>query len=160
MSRFKLEVLQGSSQFEEVSGAVKNALLDSPYAELKIDNSLLQETLVTFLPEHNPDGSRILAYVKDEGKVVGLVAAVVSKGHFIFNKEQSLGQEVVWWVHEDYRGSKIGKLLLTVLETWAKELGLSRLALGHYENDTGRKVGILYRRLGYKPVEHNYIKEL
>jgi GNAT superfamily N-acetyltransferase len=62
--------------------------------------------------------------------------------------------EVVWWVEPEARGD--GVRLLRAAEKWARSKGIEKMQMVA----PNRKVGILYERCGYVPVETSYQRNL
>ena len=91
----------------------------------------------------------------DEG-LIGATGALLHPHYF--NSAHITGQELFWWIDPDHRGS--GALLFNALEDWVRSKGansFSMIALEALEPD---KVGLIYRRRGYRPVERSYLREM
>lgn len=71
---------------------------------------------------------------------------------------QSTAQELFWWVDPDHRG--MGQMLLTALESAARAKGAETMTMIALENLNPDAVGAIYRRAGYRPSEHSYIRRL
>lgn len=67
-------------------------------------------------------------------------------------------QELFWWVDPGHRG--IGKNLLVALEEYVKSEGVTSLVMLAMESSEPDRVGKVYERAGYRPMERTYIKEL
>lgn len=93
--------------------------------------------------------------VNEEGRPVGMIAGMIVE--CITNGKPCL-QEVVWYVNEQYRSN--GHKLLKEMESCAKHLGCSSVVMGLMCNSQQDRLDRVYRRLGYKPFEVQYIKEL
>lgn len=68
--------------------------------------------------------------------------------------------EMFWFVIEEYRGSADGIRLLKAFEQWAVEQRAEMISMIHLLALQPEKLGKLYQRMGYHPVETNYIKHL
>jgi len=89
-------------------------------------------------------------------KPIGMAAAMVAPAFFNANVIQAV--ELFWWVNPDARG--VGGALLEGLEQAVKDKGASHLSMLCLESMEPQKVGEMYKRRGYSPVEHSYMKEL
>lgn len=140
----------------EAVSTLKDALKDSPFSEYEIDDAKLNELVNSFNYEAT-EGKRFCVVAYNEMESIGLVAAAEVGDHFLF---KDTGQEMVWWVRDTYRNTKVGHQLFKTLEEWARSRGLKHLLAAHYHNEHTDKMRKLYDKHGYKPVEYNYIKEL
>jgi GNAT superfamily N-acetyltransferase len=142
--------------FNQVKDTIKLALQESPFGDLEIDDEMLSKTLASF-DYYDSKGSRYFMAAFHEDEVVGLVSAMTLENHFMM---KDTGQEIVWWVKKEHRGTKLALTLFNTMEEWAASQGLKRLLSGHYHNDQMEKLKKLYISQGYTPVEYNYKKEL
>jgi GNAT superfamily N-acetyltransferase len=94
-------------------------------------------------------------FLKVEDKVVGLIAGMEVKN--LTNGKLAL-QEVVWYVDKDYRAN--GRILLQYFEEAAKNMGASCVVMGLMCNSGMDKLDKFYKRMGYKPFEIQYMKEI
>lgn len=85
-----------------------------------------------------------------DGKVVGLIAGIVSAKYFCSGKSL---QEIVWFVHPDHR--TVGVRLLRAFEQLARDEGCDDVMLTHLE---GNDLSGIYEKLGYKRVQTTYLK--
>ena len=90
-----------------------------------------------------------------DGKVVGMIAGM--KQQNLTNGKLAL-QEVVWYVDKDYRAN--GRILLQYFEEAAKNMGASCVVMGLMCNSGMDKLDKFYKRMGYKPFEIQYMKEI
>ena len=89
------------------------------------------------------------------GKAVGLIAGVVTTP--AHSKEQ-VWQEIVWYVEERYR--KYGVSLYKAMEKKLLEMGISKMVMVLMYNSKKEKLTEFYERLGYTPMETQFIKNL
>ena len=89
------------------------------------------------------------------GDPVGLIA-----GAFVENLSNGgvALQEVVWFVDKKHRSQ--GKWLLREFENLGKTRGAKHIVMALMCNSKAEKLGKFYERLGYKPFEIQYMKEL
>lgn len=98
----------------------------------------------------SPDGA---LFVVDGGMIGGLVYQ-----HF-FNAER-IAQELFWWVDPEKRGGTTAVRLLDAFSVWAKERGAMRLTMIALDASDGDRVGDLYRRRGFEPLERTFVRSL
>ena len=94
---------------------------------------------------------------KDEGgfKPVGLIAGMVVNN--LTNGKAAL-QEVIWYVYKEHR--RKGRMLLEYFEEAAKAQGCGSVVMALMCNSGAEKLGRFYERMGYKPFEVQYMKEI
>lgn len=90
-----------------------------------------------------------------DGKPVGVIAGMMVQN--LTNGKPAL-QEVIWYVDLDYRSH--GKLLLDAFEDLARERGAGSIVMALMCNSMSDRLDKFYKRLGYRPFEVQYIKEL
>jgi GNAT superfamily N-acetyltransferase len=86
---------------------------------------------------------------------IGMAGGMFAR--FIFNDAYQVGQEVMWWVEPEYRGSGAGGQLLAALEKAAYARGAARWSMIAIEA-TADRVGHIYSQAGYVPTERTYSK--
>lgn len=106
----------------------------------------------TFLQLMGGESSTIL--VKDDAGIVGAVGALLHPHYF--NNAHITGQELFWWVDPEHRGA--GVELLDALEDWARSMGARTFGMIALEAIDGGRAGSIYKRRGYRPVEHSYLR--
>lgn len=103
----------------------------------------------------HPDTDIRVFVIRYEGEVVGLCAGVVTP--LPFSKEL-VATELMWYVEPEFRGTPSSIKLMKAFEDWAKESGCAVCVMAYLETSTN--VSNIYKRLGYRPQEHSFIKEL
>lgn len=86
----------------------------------------------------------VMLVAEREGAVIGMLALLLYPHPM---SGERVASEIVWWVEPEHRGS--GLRLLRAAERWACEHGAAVLHM-IAPND---RIGALYQRLGYVPVE-------
>ena len=76
-----------------------------------------------------------------------------------FHKSRLIATELFWWVDKEARGNGAGLRLLNGLESWAKSKDAERLTMVGMESLDPR-IGVLYKRAGYKKFETSYVRKL
>lgn len=84
-----------------------------------------------------------------DGTITGMLGLIVWP-HFISG--QRFAGEVFWWVDPSHRGH--GLRLLKWAETWAQQQGAESIQMIAPDD----RLGALYTRLGYVPVERTYLR--
>ena len=92
--------------------------------------------------------------VVDE-KPVGVIAGFMVNN---MTNDKPAVQEVIWYVDKEYRS--YGKMLMDAFEDLARELGATSLVMGLMCNSMSDRLDKFYKRLGFRPFEVQYIKEL
>ena len=72
--------------------------------------------------------------------------------------EGTTATEFFWFVEPYYRG--VGLELYKRFERWAKDNGCKQIRMVHLKDLMPEKVGAIYKRLGFTPIEVHYAKEL
>jgi GNAT superfamily N-acetyltransferase len=94
-------------------------------------------------------------FLEDAGRPVGVIAGMVVNS--LTDGKASL-QEVIWYVHPHYR--KHGHKLLQAFEKEARKLRMTNIVMASMCNSMHERVDRIYKKLGYRPFEVQYIKEL
>ena len=122
-------------------------VMDTEYARLvSVSPERLADTIASVLS--NPDGVVLLS---GNGKATGMIAMLAYDHPF---SGERTAFEIVWWVEPEARGD--GVRLLRAAEDWAREQGAKHMQMVA-PND---RVGMLYQRLGYAPVETSFQRSL
>lgn len=124
-------------------------LRGSEYAAHVAENPDQKHKLMCYLLGH-PDGTVLVG--EAGGIVVGMIGLMVVP--HLFSGELTCG-EVFWYVDPAHRGST-GIRLLRAAERWARDRGATVLQM----IAPNARVGMLYQRLGYLPLEVSYTKRL
>ena len=90
-----------------------------------------------------------------EGRAVGVIAGILVEN--LTNGKPAI-QEVIWYVDKEYRSH--GKKLMVALEELAKAMKVSSIVMGLMCNSMQDRLDKFYRRLGYRPFEVQYLKEI
>ena len=67
-------------------------------------------------------------------------------------------QEIIWYVNKPFRSH--GVTLLREVEKMLKSSGVSSMIMAVMENSKTEKIKRFYERLGYKPMEVHYVRNL
>ncbi len=97
----------------------------------------------------SPNGTILVS--DDDGHITGMIGVLIFDHPFSGERTAS---DVAWWVDPEARGH--GIRLLHAAEEWARENGAKNMVM--VAPDT--RVGGIYARLGYTPIELSYQKGL
>jgi GNAT superfamily N-acetyltransferase len=117
---------------------------------IPLDDATLERTFQQLI---EGEASVILVFDKGDG-LAGATGAMLHPHYW--NNAHITGQELFWWVDPEHRG--IGRALFDVLESWVQVSGAHSFTMIALEHIDGGKAGAIYRRRGYRPVEHSYTK--
>ncbi len=120
--------------------------------ELNFDPASMQLTLTRLID----DPHQVLFVADHEGSISGMVAGVMYPAYF--NHSVLMAQELFWWNRDGQPGD--GKALYRALEAWAKALGCQSLMMVLLDDAQKPSIDKLYRRWGYQPSEHNYMRRI
>lgn len=120
---------------------------ETEYRALIDVRSDIVETIVLGLLA-NPNGAIFVSGAEDPTGMIAMLAY-----DHPFSGERT-AFEVVWWVDPEARGD--GICLLRAAEDWAREQGIAKMQMVA----PNERVGALYERLGYRPVEVSYQRSL
>lgn len=95
------------------------------------------------------DEHGVIFVAETDGRLVGMIGMLVYAHHL--SAEWTAG-EVMWWIEPEARGS--GVRLLKAAEAWARDQGAQKIQM----IAPNARVGTLYTRLGYVPIEVAYQK--
>lgn len=91
-----------------------------------------------------------------DGVVAG--AAGFGLGPIWIRSDTSICQEMFWWVEPE--GSREALALWRAGEAWAQERGAVAATMIRVEGLRDEALDRTYRRRGYNPVEHHYVRRL
>ncbi len=96
--------------------------------------------------------------VEDGHQLVGVIGGAIAPSFTDFNIK--IFNEAIWYVLPDHRGGSSGVKLLKLVEDYCRNIGIHKIAMiGMYNDDRERLAGF-YSKMGYRPLETHYIKDL
>lgn len=120
----------------------------TPYHKYKLSYDSLAMTFHTAI-DHG------LAFVAEvDGLVIGMI--IGAKAPAMFNDNILIGQELGWWVDEEYRDTKAGVALLKAFEEACTECDIISMSL---LSTSDKKLRGYLTSLGYTEAETAYFKE-
>lgn len=78
----------------------------------------------------------------------------------VFMTGQQVAQELFWWVDPDKRDSGLGRELLAMAETKAKDQGSSKMMMLCLDELEPEKAVAMYAKMGYVPRERTFMRSL
>lgn len=154
------KIITSSDDPEKVADTLIEAFQDSPFKELTINRDKLLSIIDLFCADVSNMDRAIVMAVEEDGRYVGAVAMTTMDDHFAF-ADHKVGHEMIWWVHKDYRKTKVGKELKNAIDEWCKLKGLQYILMGHYHNEYTETMQKMYtKKLGLTPVEYSYWKKV
>lgn len=124
----------------------------NPYRHfMELDEDCLAGTLRGMMNDH-------VLLVAEVGGVVGTAGAMVAP--LYWNHAHLHGLELFWWLDPEHRGGGNGKFLRKTLEDAVRARGVRFWNMVALEDSMPDQVGEMYRKAGFQPVEHVYMKVL
>ena len=90
-----------------------------------------------------------------DGRVVGVLAGQIVND---ICSTRLVYQEIVWYVTKSHR--RYGIKLQRHVEAWCRAHGIERMIMSAMHNSKTEKLFAFYERLGFRPQETKFIKEL
>ncbi len=150
------KVVIEKADIEDIAGIVR--LIREFFEEslsvysLSLDASTIHETVTKYVTDY-------IGLVARRGdKIIGTIGGFVMPS--IFDKNQLVGQETIWYVTKEERKGSIGIRLIKEFENRCKEQGAHLIVMVHMENLYADVLDKLYKIRGYKLMENQYIKEI
>jgi hypothetical protein len=128
---------------------------NSTYRMVMFSNPAQIASLMTSLIE-NDEGLLLVSEtgdVEEPRHLSGMLGMMVYEHPL---SHERVANEVFWWVNPEDRGRSDSVRLLRQGEQWAKE----QLASLVYAGAPNQKVGSVFERLGYMPLEVQYVKPI
>lgn len=94
--------------------------------------------------------------IKQDGK--GIILGILYP--LYYNPSVIIAQELGWWVEPEYRNTMLGIKLLKEFEKEAKARGADKIVMYYLEAQTPDRVDSILKRLDYRHVEYNMVKDL
>jgi GNAT superfamily N-acetyltransferase len=99
--------------------------------------------------------SQIGFFLERDGKKIGCIAGQVLP--HAFNHTLLFFNEAMFYILPEHRG--IGAIMLiNAVKRECKKRGIQKMVMGHTASTP--KVGLFYQRLGFKPLESHYVKDV
>lgn len=103
------------------------------------------------------EGAGVVLVAEQDGRIIGIVGGIYFP--LYFNHGHKSGQEMFLYVEPGLRDG-IGAKLLIALEQAAREAGCQSWLMIALDHVAPEATGRLYKRRGYRPAEHSWIRRL
>lgn len=104
------------------------------------------------------DEDKALFVADIEGEIVGMVMGYL--GGSLYDQEELRGICINWFLLKEHRKGRASLQLVRAFEQWAEGMGASLIMYGALGNGRAARMGKLYTRLGYIPLETLYVRRL
>jgi N-acetylglutamate synthase-like GNAT family acetyltransferase len=133
-------------------------LIDKFYEEslkdlgMKFTDYTIDKTIDNFINNH------IVILAQEGEKIIGIIGGMLSPS--IFDENEIIIQEAMWYVEPEYRKGTLGTDLLLLFEEIAKELGINHIVMVCMGNLNFEILNRFYVKNGYKLLENQFIKTI
>lgn len=122
---------------------------EGSYADLEFSPKRVLETFDWYLEDDDKT-----AIIARKGETpVGLYAGYITKYYF---SEETVANDIAWFVTKPLRGTRVGLRLLDMFEEWALNKGVSEVRLGFTTDINPEAFDRLMKKRGYDPLGRNY----
>lgn len=102
-------------------------------------------------------GLGVIFIMESMGKFAGALGGILFMDP---NNNDVSATELFWYVLPEHRNGIEPVRLLLAFEHWAKEMGARRVSMMHTFGTQVEQLSGIYTRLGYRPLEVHYVKEI
>lgn len=134
--------------------SVKQFCKEVPHPAWKKTDGNRIKDVITGLIEHTDGFVKVASY---EGEIVGAIIGVISS---VPINDFRVAQEIMFWFDPEHRNGKASHKLIDDYVAWSKEKKCSFARLSTLDELLGSRVGVLFKRKGFTPIETAYVKEL
>lgn len=113
--------------------------------------SFLHSYMLELIARQQQAGDSLLLVLGAPGDAHGMLGALASRHP---HTGQPMAAELFWWVEPERRGS--GAALYRGFMRWCKSMGVETVQM----TANSKKVGRIYKRLGFSPLEEVYIRRV
>jgi GNAT superfamily N-acetyltransferase len=151
-----MEVVAYSGQADDVHRLVQefHQVSLSEYG-LAFNNEALTKTINDIVAQGEAGGYTCCFMAVVDGRPEGLIAG---KEVFAPYSNDRIWHEVVWYMSSEHRIH--GMKLIRAAREKLKDEGFNAMVMVHMHNSKTEQLGRLYERLGFQPMETNYIGRL
>lgn len=130
------------------------------YKEGKFPGTFCEATFTRRMQNLIWSGNPIIASFAQDKEFQGALAATLCECPFTGDQ---MAVENFWFILPKFRGGTAGVRLLQAFDDWARSNGVKRAAMIHLVGETEgvekARLSALYERMGFFPVEINYVKD-
>lgn len=107
------------------------------------------------------NGSISITTARHNDKIIGYFAYIITPS--LHYRSLIIGEGDIFYIHKEYRKSRIASKLLALSERHLTESGVNMIinkTKDHFHNTRGVSAGLLFERAGYDKIENIYAKLL
>jgi RimJ/RimL family protein N-acetyltransferase len=108
-----------------------------------------EEKVLNWLRKNVESPNRFVYCAYDENTIAGVFIGSISE--FYFGNDR-LASDLLWYVGEEYRGTRIGIRLLKEFQKWATEQNVDRIQVGISSGMSMERTGALLERMGFSQI--------
>lgn len=142
------------AELKDILAVIK--LVKEFFEESLSEYGLLLEDKTIFETIENYIKNYIGIVAEENEEIIGVIGGLVAPS--IFDKNQLIGQETIWYVDKKYRNGIIGLKLIEAFEKECKKGKAQLIAMVCMGNLYADILDKIYKRKGYKLMERQYIK--
>lgn len=134
--------------------SVKQFCKEIPHPAWKRTDSQKISNVLSQLIDHNDGFVKVACH---DNEIVGALVGMVSTAPI---NDYRFSQEIMFWFDPDHRNGKASHKLIDDYVSWSKKNKCSFARLSTLDELLNSRVGVLFKRKGFNPVETAYVKEL
>lgn len=138
----------------DITLSVKQFCKEVPHAAWRKTDTNRIKNVVEQLIKSDDGFVKIVCY---EGDIVGALIGMISQAPI---NDYKFSQELMFWFEPEHRNGRVAPKLIDEYVDWSKRNGCSFARLSTLDELLNSKVGILFKRKGFSPIETAYVKEL
>ena len=115
-------------------------------------------TILDLIEKSFDDQYNFGIFVAETDLIIGIAGIMAVP--FFFNRNHSIAQELFWYVEPDERGGRAGIMLYHAIDQWVRQKASTILGMTALENESRESVESFYKKMGFKPSDHGWIKEI
>ena len=127
------------------------------YEEASLPGHLLPRVFVETWHQFLSSGVGQILGLWQDGTLIGAIGGLLARDP---NTGQLMAQELFWFVAPEVRTGMGAIRLYKAFERWARTQGALRLVMTALAGSYAERLGAVYRTLGFRLLETNYVKDL
>lgn len=137
--------------FPEILRMIKEFHSESPYRGMAFNEEKVIQILRDI--QKNPTDGLVLLSQNNDALLIATVFSPIFSG-------ERMATELVFWVDPQARGTSLSRELLGAYQYWAEKVGCTLIQMGALETEQLKVIDRYYKRNGFSPFEHVYLKEI
>jgi hypothetical protein len=155
----RVEFANDSSNIDEILEVVEEGIAKSVYHGIEYDQDVIRSVVEDYAFDGHSDSTLILLKEIETERVVGVLLATITTQHPLFHKGR-VANEILWYIKEDFRGTRKSIQMLQTYEDWALVNGATHITCGSLNNESRDMLHKVYTHRGMKLIELYYMKEI